>query len=113
MDFIHPRMSQFISDDGLDLAEFPIVYYISAIGYEIFGFHEFIPRLVSLFIVCFGLLCLYQLLVAILGDIFFSLILSLLLFTSPVLIFYSITPIPDTVAIALSPLTGVGQIAHI
>ena len=102
MNFIHPRISQLISEDGLEMAEFPLVYYISAIGYKLFGFHEFIPRLVSLVIVLFGLWCLYRLCFYILHDHFTSVIVSLFLFTSPVVVFFSITPLPDIAAMPLS-----------
>ena len=102
MDFFHPRISQLVSDDGLELAEFPIVYYISAIGYKLLGFHEWIPRVIDLLIVLFGLWCLFRLLADVLSDHFSALILSLLLFTSPVLIYYSIAPLPDIAGMPLA-----------
>lgn len=102
MDFFHPRISQLVSDDGLELAEFPIVYYISAIGYKLLGFHEWIPRVIDLLIVLFGLWCLFRLVADVLSDYFSGLILSLLLFTSPVLIYYSIAPLPDIAGMSLA-----------
>ncbi len=104
MDFVHPRISQFISQDGLELAEFPLSYYIAAIGYKTLGYHEWITRLVHLLFVLLGLWSLYRLCAGVLNDDFYGILLALLLFTSPTLGFYSITPLPDIPGMSLSLL---------
>lgn len=90
--FFSPSIHNYFSDgetSGKTMGEFPILYYFVAILWKIFDEHEFIFRIVNLFIFFTGLFALYKLLKNLLNSIFWSFTLSLFLFTSPILIFYS------------------------
>jgi len=83
-------------------AEFPLLYYSVAILYKIFGPHEFIFRIFNLLILFLGLFYLMKLLNFVLKNQNWSLLLTLLLFTSPVLVYYSNSFLPNTTALAIS-----------
>jgi len=69
--------------------QFPIINYLVALLWGIFGQHEFIFRLFNLLIVYLGLFYLFKFTFNIVKDSFWSLYVSLLLFTSPILVFYA------------------------
>ena len=71
------------------VSEFPIIYYIVALIWHVFGQHEFIFRLINLSIVFIGLFYLFKLSHEILSDNFWSYYIPIFLFTSPILVFYS------------------------
>lgn len=90
--FFSPSIHNYFSDEetsGKTIGEFPILYYFVAILWKMFGEHEFIYRLINLIIFFIGLFALYKLLKNLLNSVFWSFTLSLFLFTSPILIFYS------------------------
>ena len=93
MNFFQPAIHNQISDggtSGLSAGEFPLLYYFIAILWKVFGHHEYIYRLVVLIIAFIGLYCLYRTLEDILKDSFWAIFLTLLLYTSPIAVFYSI-----------------------
>jgi len=71
------------------VSEFPIIYYIVALTWRLFGQHEFIFRLINLSIVFIGLFYLFKLSYEILSDYFWSYYIPLFLFTSPIFVYYS------------------------
>lgn len=91
MNFLKPEVHNLFSDGGTSgqsHAEFPIIYYFNAILWKIFGAHEFIPRLVNIFICLLGSFYLFKLLSRTLSTVW-SIMVTLLLFTSPVIAFYA------------------------
>ncbi len=98
MDFFEPRILNLRSIDGKAIGEFPILYYLTAVFYKIFGEHEFILRLINLTIVTTGLLYLYKLLLKLLSDIAYALTFTFLFFSSTILIYYSNNYLPDPAA---------------
>ena len=102
MYFLEPRVLSLKSIDGKAVGEFPILYYIAAIFYKVFGEHEFFLRLINLTIVTTGLLYLYKLLLKLLSDIVYSLTFTFLFFASTVLIYYSNNYLPDPSAFGLT-----------
>lgn len=90
--FFSPSIHNYFSDNetsGKTIGEFPILYYFVAILWKIFGEHEFIFRVINLVIFFCGLFALYSLLKNLLNNTFWSIVITLFLFTSPILIFYS------------------------
>ncbi len=85
---LHNQMSQG-GKNGYAAGEFPLIYYSVAVLWKIFGYHEFIFRLVEILIVLAGLFSLFRIFEDVFKDSVWALILSLLLFTSPILVFYS------------------------
>ncbi len=98
MDFFEPRILNLRSIDGKAIGEFPILYYLTAVFYKIFGEHEFFLRLINLTIVTTGLLYLYKLLLKLLSDIAYALTFTFLFFSSTILIYYSNNYLPDPAA---------------
>ena len=90
--FFSPSIHNLFSDNettGKTIGEFPLLYYLVAFLWKVFGEHEFIYRLVSLLVFYLGLLALFNTLKNLYKDIFWASLVVLFLFTSPILIFYS------------------------
>ena len=90
MQFFSPAV-YFSGNDGTGktASEFPIIYYLVALLWKIFGQHEFIFRLVNLSIVYTGLFFLFRFVEEKLKDSFWAILTTLLVFTSPILVYYS------------------------
>jgi hypothetical protein len=80
---------------GKTAGEFPILYYFIAKLWKIFGYHEYIYRLVIMIIFFSGLILLMKTIEGILGDSFLAIVFSLLLFTTPVLAYYANNFVPN------------------
>jgi 4-amino-4-deoxy-L-arabinose transferase-like glycosyltransferase len=100
--FFQPALN-FIGGDGTGktAGEFPLLYYLVAKLWKIFGYHEYIFRLVDLLIFFIGLIALMKTLEDILKDSFHAITISLLLFASPVLVYYANNFIPNTPSLGL------------
>ncbi|MGZ3867414.1 MAG: glycosyltransferase family 39 protein, partial [Bacteroidia bacterium] len=83
-------------------SEAPIVYYFVAVLYKIFGYHEWMFRFLNTLLFFLGLLYLYKLMLLFTKDIFWSAALSLLFFTSPVMVYYGNNFLINTTALSLS-----------
>ena len=76
------------SVNGKAVCEFPIIYYITALLYTLFGEHLFILKLLNLIVIIFGLFSLFQLSVRLFNDYFYAFLVPLFLFTSTVFNYY-------------------------
>ncbi len=92
MNFFKPEVHNLTSDGGTTgysaTSEIPLLYYFSAVLYKVFGPHEFFIRLINMLIFFLGLFHLFKLFYFLWKDFFWATALSLLFFTSPVLIYY-------------------------
>ena len=88
-DFFEPAIHWVGEKDGKTVSECPLIYFSVAQLWKVFGYHEFIFRLINILIVFSGLFCLYKLIQLIISDAFWSFIITILLFTSPILVYYS------------------------
>ncbi len=106
MNFFKPQIHNYISDNGTSnfctTGDAPILYYGVAALYKIFGPHDFIYRLVNTLIFFLGLLYLFKLFYLNTKDFFWSGILSLIIFTSPVLAYYANNYLPNTTALSFA-----------
>lgn len=102
MNFFRPKMINVFRSDGNNVGEFPILYYLAAVAYQIFGFKEGILRLLSLLCVYLGLFALYKLSFKVTQDLVLALSFPILIFSSPVFVFYSFNFLPDAPAFGLS-----------
>lgn len=88
--FLEPAIHYLGSDEtGKTMSEFPIVYYGIAQIWKITGHRIWIYRACIAFLFFLGLLAVFKLAELVLKDSWFALFSSLLLFTSPVLVYYS------------------------
>ena len=102
MNFFEPRLNLIENNDGKMVSEFPVIYYLTACLYKVFGFHEFFLRLISALIFFSGLYYLFKTISLLLDDSWYGLVLSLMLFTSPLVIDYALNFLPDVPGLALS-----------
>lgn len=98
---VHNQLSEF-GASGRAVGEFPIIYYIHGALYHLFEVTPLVYRSCSLIIFMIGLWCLYRLARLLLNETFKSIALALLIFTTPLIIVYSITPLPEVTALAVS-----------
>lgn len=98
----HPRLHNRKEGDGYMVGEFPILYYVSAQLYRVFGVHEFIPRFLNVLILFIGLMSLFKLTFDITQSLFFAYIMPLLLFCAPVITFYGNNFLTDVPAFAFT-----------
>jgi len=83
-------------------SEVPLLYYGVAVLYSLFGYHEFIYRILNTLLFLMGLFYLFKLLRYLISDIFWSVSLTLLFFTSPVLIYYGNNFLSNSSSLAFS-----------
>ena len=92
MNFFKPQVHNLTSDGGTTgysaTSEIPVLYYFTAFLYKIFGPHEMIIRIINTLIFFLGLFHLFKLLYFLFKDFFWATALSMLFFTSPVLVYY-------------------------
>ena len=100
-DFFHPQVFNLLSTDGKAGLEFPILYFLTAVAYAIFGEHEFILRLITLIICSTGFLYLFKLVRLLLNDVVYAFILTFLFISSTVLFYYTNNFLPDASALGL------------
>ncbi|MFN0030927.1 MAG: ArnT family glycosyltransferase [Flavobacteriales bacterium] len=84
------------------MGEFPIIYYIVAVLWKIFGVHHFIYRLLTLLLFLWGLFSIFRLVHALTASEGWSVFVVALLFTSPALVYYAVNFLPDAHAISFA-----------
>lgn len=77
--------------NGKTVSGFPVIYYLVSLIWHVTGKHYFIFRSLNLLIVFTGLFYLFKFIKEFLGDGFWAIYIPVLLFTSPVLVYYSNT----------------------
>ncbi len=101
--FLEPEMhNQFCNGgtSGKAVGEFPIIYYLVAQLWKILGKYEWVFRLVQVAIIFLGLFSLFLMLKKILKNQFLAGFISLLSFTSPMVVFYGPNFMPDVPALS-------------
>lgn len=100
--FLQPEMHNQFGNGGISgkaVGEFPIVYYVVAMLWKVFGKHEWIFQLLHLLIMAIGIFALYASLNSFLNSRIKAGFLSLLVITSPMVIFYGPKFLPDVPAL--------------
>jgi len=87
--------------DGITGMEFPFVNYTVGMLYRIFGFHEFIYRVVMSIIITLGLFAAFMMSFLLIKNIYYAFYSVLLFLLSPVLLYYTPNFIPDTASLGL------------
>lgn len=99
--FFEPQLFNLKNIDGKAACEFPLLYYITALLYLVFGKNFIILKLLNLIILYFGVFNVFRLAYGILKDYFYAALIALFLFTSTVFNFYSFNYLPDITALGL------------
>ena len=82
--------------------ECPIIYYVVALFWKFFGYHEFIFRLLDTIIAFVGVYALFRLTKELVQDGAWALMVSLVLFTSPIFAVYANNFMPDVPALSVA-----------
>jgi len=99
--FFEPTVHNQLGGTGKAVGEFPIIYYIIAQFYHLFGPHELIFRAFNLFLFFLGLFALFKLSHDFLEDRTWSIFSTFLIFTAPIIVFYVNNFLPDAPALGL------------
>lgn len=105
MNFFKPELHSQLSDartTGYAVSEFPILYYIVAILYKIFGYDESVYRIFFTLIAFLGLFYLFKLFRLFVKDVFFSIVVPLIFLTSPIYIYYANNFLVDIPALSFA-----------
>ena len=101
--FLQPSVHYLGADGtGKTISECPLIYYSVASLWKVFGHHEFIYRMLVLLIYFIGLFSVFKLFENKLKDSIWAMICSLLLFTSPTLVYYANNFLMDIPALSLA-----------
>ncbi len=99
---VHTLYNDGVTSGYSSPSEMPILYYGIAVLYKIFGYHDYIFRLTVLSIFLIGLLYLFKLGSRVIGDRFWAFAAVILLFSSPVIVYYGNNYLPNPVAFSFS-----------
>ncbi len=106
MNFFKPETHNLTSDNGTSgkcfTSEIPILYYSVAVLYKVFGYHDYVYRIFNTLIFFLGLFYLFRFFQYLLKDVSWAIILSLLFFTSPLLVYYGNNFLSNSSALAFS-----------
>ncbi len=100
MNFLLPEVHETRCVDGIVSCEMPFTNYLAAVLYHLFGFDHFWFRVLTLTFLLIGLFFLHQLFCLFVKPIV-SYFLIGIINSSPILLFYSNSFIPDTAALGL------------
>lgn len=100
--FFYPETMTLLGENGRTISEFPIIYYVAAQFYRVFGFHEWILRLLTFGFFVAGLYCLFKT-----GLLFYknknaAFFTPLFLMASPLLSYYALNFLPNVPALGLT-----------
>jgi hypothetical protein len=88
--------------DGKAMSEFPIIYYVAAQMYKIFGFHDYFIRLIHFSIFILGLVFITKTTAFYTRNLFLRLIPMAFTITSSYLFYYSANFLPDVAALSFA-----------
>lgn len=100
MNFFAPRVHNLDNGTGITGLEFPLVNYAVAILYLLFGYHEWLYRLLELLIFSGGLFCVFLISKHYTGNKWMSMALALIFGSIPLLSFYTANFLPDIVSLS-------------
>ncbi|PLX19669.1 MAG: hypothetical protein C0599_10480, partial [Salinivirgaceae bacterium] len=106
MKFFQPETHNLTSDQGTTgkcaTSEMPFLYYTIASLYKIFGYNDFIYRILNTLIFFLGLFYLFKLSNYLLKNTFWSAAIVIMFFSSPVLVYYANNYLTNSTALAIS-----------
>ncbi|QKG80672.1 ArnT family glycosyltransferase [Tenuifilum thalassicum] len=100
--FFKPQLYTLYNFDGRAACEFPITYYLSALIYKIVGKQFYVLRFIHLVISYLGVFYTFKLSKIVIKDNVYSILISLIFFTSSVFNYYSFNYLPDAPALGFA-----------
>ncbi len=105
MQFFQPRVHNLTADEGTSgksaTSEIPFLYYTVALFYKVFGYHEFIYRILNTLIFLTGLFYLFRAVRIQTKDWYWSVVIPLFLFSSPLIAYYGNNFLSNTTALSM------------
>jgi 4-amino-4-deoxy-L-arabinose transferase-like glycosyltransferase len=104
MKFFKPEVHSLTADDnttGYAAAEAPLLYYLIALLYKLFGPHDYIYRIVNTLTFLIGLGAVFNIAKYFLRDFMLAAFVSLIAFVSPAVVYYGNNFLTDSTALAL------------
>ena len=102
MNILNPRRNDRGNTDGIFRMEFPLMQWLVAFAYKLFGNHLIICRIIMFIIGLISILGIYKLLSTLFHNEVLSLIGAWAFNFSPCFYYYTINPIPDNLALCCS-----------
>lgn len=102
MNLLHPRRNDRGEGDGIYRMEFPLMQWLIACVYKLFGRHILLTRLFVLWIGFFSMAGLYRLLKVLHTPHFWALCGIWAFSFSPAFFYYTINPLPDNLALCFT-----------
>lgn len=96
---LNPRLNDLTYNNGLYRMEFPLMQWLIAGLYKIFGNHIVITRLFVFCVTLFSVFGIYRIATILTSNKLFGYILAWLFLFSPIIYYYSVNPIPDNMAL--------------
>jgi len=97
----HALLADNLTSD-VTVVEFPLIYWIISLFYRVFGVNELWFRLVQVAVGFMGLTYLFKASYILTKDWFYAGVIPMIVFTSPIYIYYLNGFIPDSVALSLT-----------
>jgi hypothetical protein len=89
LSFLQPEVNNLDGDmTGKGVSELPIIQYTVAQLWKVFGFHEWMYRLIEVLLLFGGLYCLFLTFRLFVQNVFLCIVGTLMIFTSPIVVFY-------------------------
>lgn len=102
MNFLLPRVHNRLSETGITGVEFPIIQYMTAICYKLFGFNEFWYRFLMFLMVSLGVFFAFKTSLPFLENkTWIAICIITIWYCSPTLVFYTPNFIPDAASLGL------------
>lgn len=96
-----PSLHNQVLNNGRTVGEFPILYYISGMLMRLLGPNPWVFRMVNILVVFAGLYAFGKMVYQMMNDAFWAVVIPVLIFASPVLVYYTNTPMPEAPAMGL------------
>lgn len=102
MNFFEPGTYNLKPSEGKSASEFPILYYITAALWHLFGRSEATLKIIDSIILFAGFYCFFKIAHKQTGNIYTALLISMLLLSSPMLLSYANNFLPDPPALGFT-----------
>jgi hypothetical protein len=102
IDFLPSQVHHRHAIDGKAMSEFPVIYYLAAQMYKVFGFHDYFIRLIHFSIFILGLVFITKTAGLFTRNVFLRLIPMAFTVTSAYLFYYAANYLPDVAALSFA-----------
>lgn len=102
LSFWMPQVHNHYGKNGFAASEFPVLYYLIGQLYDVFGYHEFIHRGVTLLVSLLGLWFFFLLCQKLIGNSWVAFFPVIILSTTPFFFYYANNFLPNVPAIAFA-----------